>query len=183
MSKKQLFVINETNDELLRKYSKQEKKSMSKIINDLIYYNLKNNFENEANEIEKLENLEDSNDEKNKNILIKLSKKEYDTLKKYAKLEYISSVSRYIKFIISLKNYTQNSLYNVQIKELNETNTEIKKIGNLLNQIAKKLNQSSLNLDKIELENINENTKIILKNQAKMNDILLDFIKINKERF
>lgn len=184
---KKLFILSDENAKILKEISIKENKSMSKIINLLIENYCKNNEvkESVSENIKKLNFSEDEKSKNHKTIKIKIAEKEYDILKKFALKESLNSVNRYIKYIISLKIYSDNTFSNSELKEIDRVRSEFNMLGNNLNQILKILHsRTSLNKEQhLSIQNLNELLEDINSKQNILYSKINSFMQINKRRF
>ncbi|EAL52599.1 Ribbon-helix-helix protein, copG family domain protein [Campylobacter upsaliensis RM3195] len=184
---KKLFILSDENAKRLKEISTKENKSMSKIVN-LLIENYFKDTEVEKSISQSIEKLNFSEDEKSKNhkiIKIKIAEKEYDILKKFALKENLNNVARYIKYLISLKIYADNSLSNLELKELDKARNEFNMLGKNLNQILKILHSRTSTNEKqnSSIKNLNELLEDINSKQNILYSKINSFIQTNKKRF
>ncbi|ARE81465.1 hypothetical protein [Campylobacter helveticus] len=184
---KKLFILSDENAKRLKEISTKENKSMSKIVN-LLIENYFKDAEVEKSISQSIEKLNFSEDEKSKNhkiIKIKIAEKEYDILKKFALKESLNNVTRYIKYLISLKIYADNSLSNLELKELDKARSEFNMLGKNLNQILKILHSRTSTNEKqnSSIKNLNELLEDINSKQNILYSKINSFIQTNKKRF
>jgi len=184
MYKNQLFSITTKNSVKLKEFAKSKNITMSKVINLLIdsYCSFDKKLDDEfMKSIEKINisSCENSN-EKFKTLQIKLSQKEYEALKKFAENECLSSVARYVKYLISLKIYKDNSPANSELNELNKAKNELVAVGRNLNQLVKNLYQTNQELN---IERLNNLLSQIESKQNALSFKISHFVNINKKKF
>lgn len=184
---KKLFVLSEENAKRLKEISTKENKSMSKIINLLIEnYSKSDEVEKSISKgIDKLNFAEDEKGENYKTIKVKIAQKEYDILKRFALKESLNNVARYVKYLISLKIYADNSLPNSEVKELDKARNELNLVGKNLNQVLKILHsRSSTNEEQnTSFKNLNELLEDINSKQNILYSKINAFMQTNKKRF
>ncbi|MCR2120790.1 hypothetical protein, partial [Campylobacter upsaliensis] len=106
-------------------------------------------------------------------------------LKKFALKENLNNVARYIKYLISLKIYADNSLSNLELKELDKARNEFNMLGKNLNQILKILHSRTSTNEKqnSSIKNLNELLEDINSKQNILYSKINSFIQTNKKRF
>ena len=173
------FFITDENKKFLKELSQETKTNMSKIINSMINEaSKKENFKNKNSDYNELENTPDS---KIKIIKVRINENEYLKLKKLAVSEFLN-VSRYIKFLISQKIYTDTNPANSQINEINQIRKDLLKIGVNINSIAKKINTDNYASNDL-LNLLSETLKDIQKQDNTIKLKINSFASINKDRF
>ena len=125
--------------------------------------------------------LENTPDSKIKIVKVRINENEYLKLKKLALSEFLN-VSRYIKFLISQKIYTDTNPANSQINEINQIRKDLLKIGVNINSIAKKINTDNYASNDL-LNLLSETLKDIQKQDNTIKLKINSFASINKDRF
>lgn len=185
MYKNQLFSITNKNSVKLKEFAKSKNMTMSKIINILIdsYCNndekLDQKLENYINKISISDNS-NSSETNPKNIQIKVSQNEYNVLKELAEKECLNSVARFVKYLISLKIYKENTPSNSEIIELNKAKNELKALGRNLNQLVKNINRNNQD---INVEKLNSLLNQIDQKQDNLNYKINRFVNINRKKY
>ena len=173
------FFITDENKKFLKELSQETKTNISQIINSMINESSKKeNFKNKNSDYNELENTPDS---KIKIVKVRINENEYLKLKKLAVSEFLN-VSRYIKFLISQKIYTDTNPANSQINEINQIRKDLLKIGVNINSIAKKINTDNYASNDL-LNLLSETLKDIQKQDNTIKLKINSFASINKDRF
>lgn len=173
------FFITDENKKFLKELSQKTKTNMSQIINSMINEaSKKENFKNKNSDYNELENTSDG---KIKIVKVRINENEYLKLKKLAISEFLN-VSRYIKFLISQKIYTDTNPANSQINEINQIRKDLLKIGVNINSIAKKINTDNYASNDL-LNLLSETLKDIQKQDNTIKLKINIFASINKDRF
>ena len=173
------FFITDENKKFLKELSQETKTNMSQIINSMINEaSKKENFQNKNNDNNHIENTPES---KIKIVKVRINENEYLKLKKLAVSEFLN-VSRYIKFLISQKIYTDTNPANSQINEINQIRKDLLKIGVNINSIAKKINTDNYASNDL-LNLLSETLKDIQKQDNTIKLKINSFASINKDRF
>ena len=173
------FFITDENKKFLKELSQKTKTNMSQIINSMINEaSKKENFKNKNSDYNELENTSDG---KIKIVKVRINENEYLKLKKLAISEFLN-VSRYIKFLISQKIYTDTNPANSQINEINQIRKDLLKIGVNINSIAKKINTDNYASNDL-LKLLSDTLKDIQKQDNTIKLKINSFASINKDRF
>ena len=94
---------------------------------------------------------------KTKRFEMRLSDREYEMIREKMRLSKMQNMSAFMR-----KMSLEGMVINLEINELKEINSLLKYIGNNINQIAKRLNESK-NIYKEDFKNVEEKQEKILE--------------------
>lgn len=176
------FQMSDENLKNLKELSKNKDMPISKILNSLIATYLANEKDTpKKEELELREEALDNPQQNYKTLRLRITENEYSALSKFAKMESLGTAIRYVKYLIALKIYPNDSKSNQELKALQDLRNELNAIGKNLNIAVKEKLVNNLNAS---LSNTLEKVITEICNQQENIKYKLDkFYEINKRRF